>query len=74
MYGRRAEMAAFVGRFASPPILLGHSMGAVIAQLLAAEGQASALVLAAPAPRAGIVPPTAAEKKLARDLMAAGDF
>ena len=70
----RAEMAAFVGRFASPPILLGHSMGAVIAQLLAAEGQASALVLAAPAPRAGIVPQTAAEKKLARDLMAAGDF
>ena len=70
----RAEMAAFVGRFASPPILLGHSMGAVIAQLLAAEGQASALVLAAPAPRAGIVSQTAAEKKLARDLMAAGDF
>jgi pimeloyl-ACP methyl ester carboxylesterase len=70
----RAEMADFVGGFASPPVLLGHSMGAVIAQLLAAEGLANALVLAAPAPRAGIVPQTAPEKKLGRDLMAAGDF
>ena len=70
----RAEMAAFVGGFASPPVLLGHSMGAVIAQLLAAQGMASALVLAAPAPRARIVPQTASEKELGRNLMAAGDF
>lgn len=69
-----AEMAEFVGRFAAPPILLGHSMGAVIAQLLAAQGLASALILAAPAPRAGVLPQTALEKKLARDLMSIGDL
>jgi pimeloyl-ACP methyl ester carboxylesterase len=72
--GYRAEMADFVGGFASPPILLGHSMGAVIAQSLAAEGLASALVLAAPAPHAGILPRTALEKKLGRDLMSIGDL
>jgi pimeloyl-ACP methyl ester carboxylesterase len=70
----RAEMAEFVGRFASPPVLLGHSMGAVIAQSLATQGLASALVLAAPAPRAGIVPQTALEKQLGRDLMSVGDL
>jgi pimeloyl-ACP methyl ester carboxylesterase len=70
----RAEMAAFVAQFPAPPILLGHSMGAVIAQLLAAQGQASALVLAAPAPRAGVLPQTALEKKLGRDLMSIGDL
>lgn len=69
-----AEMAEVVRGFAWPPVLLGHSMGAVIAQLLAAQGLASALVLAAPAPRAGILPQTALEKKLGRDLMSIGDL
>jgi non-heme chloroperoxidase len=69
-----AEMAEFVARFAAPPILLGHSMGAVIAQLVAAQGLASALVLAAPAPRSGVLPQTAPEKKLGRDLMSIGDL
>ncbi len=69
-----AEMAAFVGQFSAPPILLGHSMGAVIAQLLAAQGLASALVLAAPAPHAGVLPQTAPEKKLGRVLMSVADL
>jgi pimeloyl-ACP methyl ester carboxylesterase len=70
----RAQMTAFVKALPEPPILLGHSMGAVIAQQLAAEGLAEKLVLLSPAPRAGIVPPTAPEKKLCRDLMTIGDF
>jgi non-heme chloroperoxidase len=49
-------------------------MGAVLAQQLASEGLAEALVLASPAPRAGILPPTDAEKQLCQDLMTIGDF
>jgi pimeloyl-ACP methyl ester carboxylesterase len=49
-------------------------MGAVLAQQLAAQGLVSALILVAPAPRAGILPPTEAEKKLALDLMGLGPF
>jgi pimeloyl-ACP methyl ester carboxylesterase len=70
----RAQMAAFVKSLPERPILLGHSMGAIIAQQLAAEGLAEKLVLASPAPRAGIVPPTHAEKQLCQDLMTLGDF
>ena len=36
------------------PILIGHSMGGVLAQILAARGHAKGLVLLAPAPPAGI--------------------
>jgi non-heme chloroperoxidase len=70
----RAEMEAFVKTLSTPPVLLGHSMGAVIAQLLAAEGLARALILVSPAPRSGILPPTDPEKQLAQDLMAVGPF
>jgi non-heme chloroperoxidase len=70
----RAQMAAFVKKLPERPILLGHSMGAIIAQQLAADGLAEKLVLASPAPRAGIVPPTDAEKQLCQDLMTLGDF
>jgi pimeloyl-ACP methyl ester carboxylesterase len=70
----RAQMTAFVEVLPEKPILLGHSMGAVIAQQLAADGLAEKLVLASPAPRAGIVPPTDPEKQLCRDLMSIGPF
>jgi non-heme chloroperoxidase len=67
-------MAAFVKAFPEPPVLLGHSMGAVIAQQLASQGLARALILASPGPRAGILPPTAPEKQLGQDLMSLGPF
>ncbi|HUW72558.1 MAG TPA: alpha/beta hydrolase [Methyloceanibacter sp.] len=70
----RAQMAAFVNALPETPILLGHSMGAIIAQQLAADGLAEKLVLLSPAPRAGIVPPTDAERKLCQDLMTIGPF
>jgi hypothetical protein len=46
----------------------------LLAQQLAAEGRARALIMAAPAPRSGILPPTEAEKKLDQDLMGLGAF
>ena len=38
----------------SPPILIGHSMGGLVAQLAAARAQVSALVLLAPSPPWGV--------------------
>ena len=70
----RAELEAFLETIPPRPVLLGHSMGAVLAQQLAAEGRARALIMAAPAPRSGILPPTEAEKKLDQDLMGLGAF
>ena len=49
-------------------------MGAVLAQQLAAQGLARALVLLSPAPRAGILPASDGEKQLATDLMSLGAY
>ena len=70
----QAELETFLETIPPQPVLLGHSMGAVLAQLLAAKGLARALVLVAPAPRSGIVPQTEAEKKLDQTFMALGAF
>ncbi|HXF87330.1 MAG TPA: alpha/beta hydrolase [Xanthobacteraceae bacterium] len=70
----RAELEAFLDTLPPKPVLLGHSMGAILAQQLAAQGLARALVLIAPAPRAGILPQTDAEKELDQNLMALGPF
>jgi non-heme chloroperoxidase len=70
----RAQIESLLKTFASPPVLLGHSMGAVIAQQLAAQGLARSLILVSPAPRAGILPPTGGEKQLDQDLMGLGAF
>jgi non-heme chloroperoxidase len=68
------ELEIFLERVAPMPVLLGHSMGAVLAQQLAAKDLASALVLVCPAPRAGILPETDREKQLGQDLMELGAF
>jgi non-heme chloroperoxidase len=70
----RAELVAFLKTLAAPPVLLGHSMGAVLAQQLAALGLARTLILISPAPRAGILPATDGERPLAQDLMTLGPF
>ena len=68
------ELEVFLKTVAPQPVLLGHSMGAVLAQQLAAKGLARALVLVCPAPRAGIPPQTDGEKQLGQDLMGLGVF
>lgn len=68
------DMAAFVKRLPEPPVIVGHSMGGLIAQQLAAEGLARALVLFAPAPPWGVLPSTEAEMNLAKGLMQASPF
>lgn len=55
--------------FSTPPVLLGHSMGALLVQQLAAQGLARALVLVSPAPRSGILPATDTEKDLAQGFI-----
>jgi pimeloyl-ACP methyl ester carboxylesterase len=68
------DMAAFVQRLSKPPVIVGHSMGGLIAQQLAAQGLARALVLFAPAAPWGVLPSTEAEMNVAKGLMQASPF
>jgi non-heme chloroperoxidase len=70
----RAEFAKFLETVPPNPVLLGHSMGAVLVQQLAAAGKARALVLMSPAPRSGILPDSDSERQLDQDLMTIGPF
>ena len=68
------ELEAFLKTVTPQPVLLGHSMGGVLALQLAANGLARAIVLVSPAPRAGILPQTDSEKRFGQDLMSLGAF
>ena len=68
------EMQQFLARFPSPPVLLGHSMGCVIAQQLAAQGLARALILVGPAGCYGILPSADFERTGSQGLMTLGPF
>lgn len=48
------DMAALIHTLPSKPVVMGHSMGGLIAQKLAEQGLARALVLACPAPPADV--------------------
>ncbi len=48
------DLVAFVNTLDSPPLLVGHSMGGLIAQLVAARTRHAGLVAACPGPAAGI--------------------
>ena len=49
------ELEQLIHKLATPPILMGHSMGALIAQILTGRGLAEATVLLAPAAPYGIM-------------------
>lgn len=48
-----ADLEALIAGLADRPVIVGHSMGALIAQILAARGQCRAAVFLTPAPPAG---------------------
>lgn len=48
------DLVRFVNSLDSPPLLVGHSMGGLLAQLVAARTRHAGLVAACPAPAAGI--------------------
>ncbi|MBV8789336.1 MAG: alpha/beta hydrolase [Mycobacterium sp.] len=48
------DLVAFVNSLDSPPLLIGHSMGGLLAQLVAARTRHAGVVAACPAPAAGI--------------------
>jgi pimeloyl-ACP methyl ester carboxylesterase len=51
-----ADVSALIETLPEKPVLVGHSMGGLIAQMLAAKGLASSLVLIAPSAPWGLIP------------------
>ena len=49
------DLVALVNSLESPPLLVGHSLGGLLAQLVAARTRHAGLVAACPAPAAGIL-------------------
>ena len=68
------DLEAVIARLDSPPVLLGHSLGGLLAQMLAANGKARALVLLAPCAPWGIMPSTMFEIASAQTIMLAGNL
>jgi pimeloyl-ACP methyl ester carboxylesterase len=69
-----ADLQQFIAGLGSRPILIGHSLGGLLAQMLAARDLARALVLLAPSPPWGIVPSTLFEFASAQMMFFTGDF
>ena len=69
-----SDLAQFIETLDTAPILIGHSLGGLLAQMLAAKGLAKALVLLAPCPPWGILPSTFFEVASAQTMWLAGDF
>ncbi|MEQ1889861.1 MAG: alpha/beta hydrolase [Alphaproteobacteria bacterium] len=56
----------------APPVLMGHSMGGLLCQILAARGLGSRMVLLAPSPPSGITPSSSLEQMAAFGIFASG--
>jgi len=67
-------LAEEISAFDQKPIIFGHSLGGLLAQMLAARDLAAALVLLAPASPWGILPTSASEIAAAKGLMSLGPF
>jgi len=68
------DMAAAVSKLDAPPILIGHSLGGIVALKLAARGLARAVVLLNGSVHWGILPTTDEERALGKQFMSAGRF
>lgn len=68
------DLEPVVRAMSEPPVIVGHSMGGLLAQMLAARLPARALVLLAPSPPWGTLPTTPWELASAHSLYYAGQF
>lgn len=69
-----SDMTRFIEGLGEKPVIIGHSMGGIIAQQLAAKGLAAAVVLIASGAPWGMLPTTDDELAVATGLMSAGPF
>ena len=69
-----ADIAQLCGRSAEPPVLLGHSMGGLVAQLAARRTRLRALVLLAPSPPWGVANGTLEDAATAFGVQMLGPF
>lgn len=69
------DLERMISGLGAPPVLLGHSLGGLLAQMLAARVPVSAAILLAPSAPWGVLPSTLYELASAHTLFwAAGDF
>jgi pimeloyl-ACP methyl ester carboxylesterase len=68
------DIVGLVETFDTAPILVGHSLGGVVAQKVAAIGLARAIVLLNSSVNWGILPTTDQERALGKMFMTAGSF
>lgn len=67
------DLEAMVATLEGAFVLMGHSMGGLLCQMLAARGhEAAALILLAPSPPAGIIPASSMEMLTAFGIFASG--
>lgn len=69
-----ADIAALVRAQAEPPVLVGHSLGGLVAMMAAAKAPVAALVLLAPSPPWGVAGGTLEEAGSAMALYALGPY
>lgn len=68
------DISTYVEGLETIPILVGHSLGGVVAQRLAVKGLAKAVVLLNGSVNWGILPTTDEERALGKMFMSAGNF
>lgn len=66
------DIEQVIAGIGEPPVLVGHSLGGLLAQILAARGRARALVLLAPCAPWGVLPSTLFEIASAQAMMLNG--
>jgi pimeloyl-ACP methyl ester carboxylesterase len=69
-----ADISALCAAFSEPPVLVGHSMGGLVAQLAARRTPLKALVLLAPSPPWGVAHGTLEEAATAFGVQLLGPF
>ncbi|HEY6578876.1 MAG TPA: alpha/beta hydrolase [Rhizomicrobium sp.] len=69
-----ADLHTLLDGIADQPVVIGHSLGGLLAQMLAARGRVRALVLLAPSAPWGMMPSTAFEFFSAQALYVEGAF